>query len=71
MSFSHKYTYILLLADLKNQPVGSSCVTNILAFCSYFKGQEQTFFNHILNFTLFVYLSSFNLLVWDNVTVET
>ena len=35
----------LLLADLKNQPIGSSCVTNILEFCGYFKGQEQMFFN--------------------------
>ena len=30
-----------LLADLKNQPVGSSWVTHILPFCCYFKGQEQ------------------------------
>ena len=33
------------LADLKNQPVGSLCVTHILPFCSYFKGQEQICFN--------------------------
>ena len=30
-----------LLADLNNQPVGSSCVTHILPYCGYFKGQEQ------------------------------
>ena len=34
-----------LLADLKNQPIGSSCVTHILPFCGYFKGQEQIGFN--------------------------
>ena len=34
-----------LLVDVKNQPIGSSCVTHVLAFCSYFKGREQTFFN--------------------------
>ena len=34
------------LADLKNQPIGSSCVTHILPFCGYFKGQEQTVFNY-------------------------
>ena len=34
-----------LLADLKNQPIVSSCVTHILPFCSYFKGQEQICFN--------------------------
>ena len=34
-----------LLADLKNQPVESSCVTHILPFCSCFKGQEQLVFN--------------------------
>ena len=31
----------IFLADLKNQPVGLSCVTRILPFCGYFKGQEQ------------------------------
>ena len=31
----------VLLADLKNQPVGSSCVAHILQFGGYFKGQEQ------------------------------
>ena len=35
----------LLLADLKNQPIVSSCVTDILPFCSYFKGQEEICFN--------------------------
>ena len=35
----------LFLADLKNQPKGSSCVTLILQFCGYFKGQEQFGFN--------------------------
>ena len=35
----------VFLADLKNQPIGSSCVTHILPFCSYFKGQEQICFN--------------------------
>ena len=39
--------FIKLLADLKNQPIGSSRVTYILAFCGYFQGQEQTFFNPI------------------------
>ena len=34
----------VLLADLKNQPKGSSCITHILPFCGYFKGQEQTVF---------------------------
>ena len=34
-----------LLAHLKNQPIGSLCVTHILALCSYFKGQEQIGFN--------------------------
>ena len=34
-----------LLADLKNQPKGSLCVTHILAFFGYFKSQEQAFFN--------------------------
>ena len=33
------------LADLKNQPFGSLCVTHILPFCGYFKGQEQICFN--------------------------
>ena len=33
------------LADLKNQPTGSSCVTHILALYGYFKGQEQIGFN--------------------------
>ena len=32
----------ILLADLKNQLMESSCVTHILPFCGYFKGQEQT-----------------------------
>ena len=35
----------IFLADLKNQPTGSSCVTHILQFCSYFKDQEQFGFN--------------------------
>ena len=30
---------------LKNQPIGSLCVTHILPFCGYFKGQEQVCFN--------------------------
>ena len=34
-----------LLADLKNRPIGSSCVTHILPFYGYFKGWEQTVFN--------------------------
>ena len=34
-----------ILADLKNQPTGSTCVTHILPFCGYFKGQEQICFN--------------------------
>ena len=38
----HKIT---LLADLKNQPIVSSCVTHILPFCGYFKGQEVICFN--------------------------
>ena len=33
------------LADLKNQPIVSSCVTHILLFCGYFKGQEEICFN--------------------------
>ena len=37
--------YLYLLADLKNQPIVLSCVTHILAFCGYFKGQEQICFN--------------------------
>ena len=37
--------FVLFLADLKNQPVGSLCVTHILPFCGYFKGQDQTVFN--------------------------
>ena len=36
---------LILLADLKNQPIGSSCATHILPFCGYFKGQEQICFN--------------------------
>ena len=32
---------INLLADLKNLPIVSSCVTHILPFCGYFKGQEK------------------------------
>ena len=35
----------MFLAVLKNQPIGSWCVTHILAFCGYFKGQEQTCFS--------------------------
>ena len=38
-------TQVDYLADLKNQPVGSLCVTHILPFCGYFKGQEQIGFN--------------------------
>ena len=38
-------TRICLLADLKNQPIVSSCVTHILPLCGYFKGQEQICFN--------------------------
>ena len=34
-----------LLADLKNQPIGSSCVTHIFPFCGCFKVQEQIGFN--------------------------
>ena len=41
---NHVHHPCLLLADL-NQPVGSLCVTHILPFCGYFKGQEQTVFN--------------------------
>ena len=33
------------LADLKNQPIGSLCVTHILPFFGYFKGQEQSVCN--------------------------
>ena len=46
-NIAHKYRTLKLdhgpsfLADLKNQPVGSLCVTHILPFCSRFKGQEQ------------------------------
>ena len=36
---------LYLLADLKNQPVVLLCVTHILPFCGYFKGQEQFGFN--------------------------
>ena len=35
----------ILLADLKNRPIVSSCVTHILPFCCYFKGQEEICFN--------------------------
>ena len=35
----------IFLADLKNRPTRSLCGTHILAFCGYFKGQEQAFFN--------------------------
>ena len=35
----------LLLSDLKNQTIVSSCVTHILPSCGYFKGQEQICFN--------------------------
>ena len=38
-------TSMFLLADLKNQPIVSSCLTHILPFCGYFKGQEQISFN--------------------------
>ena len=41
----HFHKSIVLLADLKNQPIGSSCVTHILPFYGYFKGQEHTVFN--------------------------
>ena len=34
-----------LLADLQNQPIGSLCVTHILQFCGYIKGQDQICFN--------------------------
>ena len=40
-----KLQFLFFSADLKNQPVGSSCVTHILPFYGYFKGQEQTGFN--------------------------
>ena len=33
------------LADLKNQSVGSLCVTHIFPFCGCFKVQEQIGFN--------------------------
>ena len=35
----------MLLSDLKNQTIVSSCVTHILPSCGYFKGQEQICFN--------------------------
>ena len=35
----------LLLSDLKNQTIVSSCVTHTLPSCGYFKGQEQICFN--------------------------
>ena len=34
-----------LSLDLKNQPIVSSCVTHILPFYGYFKGQEHICFN--------------------------
>ena len=37
--------WAILLADWKNQPIGLLCVTHILQFCGYFKGQEQFGFN--------------------------
>ena len=47
-----------LLADLKNQPIGLSCVTHILPFCGYFKGQEQICFNptnwHLVTYNFFM-----------------
>ena len=46
----------IFLADLKNQPIGSLCVTHILPFCGYFKGQEQICFNpttwHLVTYNL-------------------
>ena len=46
-----------LLADLKNQPTVSSCVTHILPFCGYFKGQEEICFNptswHLVTYTFY------------------
>ena len=43
-----------LLADLKNQPIESLCVTRILPFCGYFK--EQICFNptswHLVTYNL-------------------
>ena len=42
------------LSELKNQPIVSSCVTHILQFCGYFKGQEEICFNptswHLLTY---------------------
>ena len=38
--YHHQVSNLSFLADLKNQPIVSSCVTHILAFCGYFKGQE-------------------------------
>ena len=43
--YSRKSRSQYLLPDLKNQPMGSSCVKHILPFCGYFKGQEQICFN--------------------------
>ena len=48
--------HFYLLADLKNQPIGSLCVTHILPICGYFKGQEQICFNptswHLVTYNL-------------------
>ena len=50
-----------LLADLKNQPIGSSCVTHILPFCGYCKGQEQIGFNptswHLVTYNFYEVIS--------------
>ena len=43
MGYRQNFQYFL--ADLKNQPIRSLCVTHILQFCGYFKGQEQICFN--------------------------
>ena len=48
----------LFLADLKNQPIASLCVTHSLQFYGYFKGQEQSGFNptccHLVTYNLFM-----------------
>ena len=42
---TQEFSIALLLSNLKNQTIVSSCVTHILPSCSYFKGQEQICFN--------------------------
>ena len=45
ISIATSLYFFILLSDLKNQTIVSSCVTHILPSCGYFKGQEQICFN--------------------------